>query len=160
MQRDHEGGALGVQDRQDRRHDRPGAQGQERGAEAEQFVAGPDDEAAGVAGGQDHDLRCPVQAFEVVDGERAVGQAQGGEQRVARVDAAVRCDVGQGGAVQVGQHRLRAGGVVDQGRHRVDRGDPLRLPAGSRQSWAGGHHDPAGFGTGAARLGAGVPEGG
>jgi len=84
----------------------PGAKREERRGQAKQFVSAPHGGAPHIAGRKHHELRGIPELLEVIDGERAVGKCQGGEQRVMRVDMAMRGEMGQFRPVKQGRYCL------------------------------------------------------
>ena len=100
-------------------HTRPGrAQGEQRGREAEQLVRADRGQHPGLAGRQHHPVRRHLQPLEVVDGQRAVGELERGEERAVRAEPAVRRDVREPRAVERGQRRLDGGGLPGSGGRR------------------------------------------
>ena len=72
----HEVGGLGIWDGGDRRDELAGALGDEGRTEAKQLVTGRDDGPSDVTRCEHDQLRCPVQPFQVVDGQRAIGELE------------------------------------------------------------------------------------
>ena len=78
-----------------------------------------------------------AERLEVVDRQRAVGEAERREQRVVGAEAPVGGDVRERGAVERAPHGLGAGGRADQhGRVRVAGGELRHLPLGAGEARA------------------------
>ena len=119
---------------------------------AHDLVAGPHRRPADVAGGEHDHLRGLADPLDVVDGQRAVGERQRGEQRVVRVNAPVRRQVREAGPVQAGGHRVHGRGrrpAPSPGAAPRPPGPPRRLRAARARPRPGpgrcrGGPDPAG----------------
>lgn len=109
---DHHPASRDVVDGAETGNDDAGAESEQRGGQALEFVAGVDHRQAAVAGRQHEQVRGLAQGGQVVDGHRAVDELQVREERVVRAEDAVAGDVRGRGAVERGQDVGDAGSAA------------------------------------------------